>query len=223
MTTTIGRFAISPRLLGAAIAVTVFTLAASTADAHWFLGARRFYGPDHTGWGFPNARYMHGWGHGYGHGCCGPHAGVWSAEKGVMPDGAMMPYSPDGHNTGSPAPNKSTDPRTLRPGIPSQVPFLAYEANEAVTIAVAVPDDARLFVNGAPTRITGPYRQLVSREVETGATYRYELRAEIERNGKTLTESKSIDVKTGDVVEVEFNFANAASREELVLPQTSAR
>ena len=71
-------------------------------------------------------------------------------------------------------------------------------------LAVDVPADAKLFVNGQPTRSTGAKREFVSRGLERGASYTYEVRAEVIRDGQTVTETKKIDLRSGETARLAF-------------------
>jgi uncharacterized protein (TIGR03000 family) len=73
-------------------------------------------------------------------------------------------------------------------------------------LAVQVPEDARVYVNDQPTTSTGSRRQYVSRELEPGYSYTYEVRAEVVRDGKTLEQVRRVDLRAGEVVNVAFDF-----------------
>jgi uncharacterized protein (TIGR03000 family) len=73
-------------------------------------------------------------------------------------------------------------------------------------INVNVPADAKVFVNGAATTSMGAQRQFVSRGLTAGNRYTYEVRAEMERNGETVTETKSVTLAMGEQAQLAFNF-----------------
>jgi uncharacterized protein (TIGR03000 family) len=73
-------------------------------------------------------------------------------------------------------------------------------------INVNVPADAKVFVNGAATTSTGAQRQFVSRGLTSGNRYTYEVRAEMDRNGETVTETKSVTLAMGEQAQLAFNF-----------------
>lgn len=77
---------------------------------------------------------------------------------------------------------------------------------DAVMLSVWVPNDARIFVNGNTTNSTGSARNYISRGLQPGASYAYEVRAELVRNGKTLTETKQVTLVAGQRVNIEFGF-----------------
>jgi uncharacterized protein (TIGR03000 family) len=80
-------------------------------------------------------------------------------------------------------------------------------------LAVNVPEDAKIFVNGSPTSSTGAARQYVSRDLQTGFSYTYEVKAEVVRNGKTVEQVKSINLRAGQTAELAFDFPAADSIE----------
>ncbi len=61
-----------------------------------------------------------------------------------------------------------------------------------------VPEDARVYVNGTLTKTASNRRVYYSPRLEAGQSYFYEVRIEVEREGKTYTENKRVIVKAGD-------------------------
>jgi uncharacterized protein (TIGR03000 family) len=75
-------------------------------------------------------------------------------------------------------------------------------------VTVKVPEDARLFVDNVACPLTSTVRSFETPALEQGKSFAYNLRAEVTRNGKTMTESRKVLVEAGKTVEVEFkNFA----------------
>lgn len=74
-------------------------------------------------------------------------------------------------------------------------------------LTVEVPEDAKIFVNGQPTTSTGERREYVSRNLELGFTYSYEVRAEVVRDGQTIQETKKVDLKAGETARLAFALA----------------
>jgi uncharacterized protein (TIGR03000 family) len=73
-------------------------------------------------------------------------------------------------------------------------------------LTVNVPKDAKIFVNGQATSSTGEVRQYVSRDLKDGFSYTYEVRAEVVRDGKTIEETKTIDLRAGANNALAFTF-----------------
>lgn len=74
------------------------------------------------------------------------------------------------------------------------------------TIVVSLPAGARLTVDGAPTNSTSENRTLVTPNLEFGSTYVYTMRAEIVRDGQTVSEVKTVNVRGGETSVVQFSF-----------------
>jgi uncharacterized protein (TIGR03000 family) len=78
-----------------------------------------------------------------------------------------------------------------------------------VLLSVHVPAEAKVFVNDLATRSTGNDRRYLSRGLTSNREYTYTVRAEIERDGKLLTETKVIKVQGGQASDVSFTFEDA--------------
>lgn len=80
-------------------------------------------------------------------------------------------------------------------------------------LTVDVPEDAKIFVNGQATKSTGEHREYVSRNLELGYTYTYDIRAEMIRDGETVVELKKVDLKAGQTARLAFGIAPSKSLE----------
>jgi len=82
------------------------------------------------------------------------------------------------------------------------------------TIVVTLPENARLSIDGEPTRSTSTRRVFVSPSLEQGKEYTYTLQAEINQDGKPVTITRDVTVQAGKEVNVklEANVAGVASR-----------
>jgi uncharacterized protein (TIGR03000 family) len=78
------------------------------------------------------------------------------------------------------------------------------------SLIVHLPADARLTIDGDPTRSTSGARWFVSPPLEPGKTFHYNLRAEVVRDGKRLTETRRVAVRAGQVSAVTIAFAGQA-------------
>ena len=79
-----------------------------------------------------------------------------------------------------------------------------------VSLVVRLPADARLTIDGYPTRSTAGTRWFVSPPLEPGKTYHYDLQAEVMRGGKRLTETRRVAVRAGQGSAVTMAFAGGA-------------
>jgi uncharacterized protein (TIGR03000 family) len=84
-------------------------------------------------------------------------------------------------------------------------------AKGSTILAVSVPQEAKVYVNGMLTKTPGAYRRYISRGLTPGLQYTYEIRAELERDGKSLSDSRLVQVRAGDTTQVAFDFAADAS------------
>lgn len=64
-------------------------------------------------------------------------------------------------------------------------------------INLHVPGDAKVFINGVATTSSGLRRNYISRGLEAGKQYTFEVRAEVIRDGETVSETKSVTLGGG--------------------------
>ena len=81
------------------------------------------------------------------------------------------------------------------------------KTEQQAMLIVNLPAQARLLVDDHLTSSTSAQRVLQTPPLTQGSTYAYVLRAEIERDGKTLTETQRVTVRAGGQTRVSFNFA----------------
>jgi uncharacterized protein (TIGR03000 family) len=74
------------------------------------------------------------------------------------------------------------------------------------TIIVSLPAGARLSVDGTPTNSASEVRTLVTPNLEVGSTYVYTMRAEIVRDGQTVAQTQTVNVRGGQTSTVQFQF-----------------
>jgi uncharacterized protein (TIGR03000 family) len=71
---------------------------------------------------------------------------------------------------------------------------------------VQVPEDAVVIINDHTTTSTGADRSYVSKGLDAGGTYRYEVRAEITRNGETFSETKVVELHSDQSTDLTFDL-----------------
>jgi uncharacterized protein (TIGR03000 family) len=98
--------------------------------------------------------------------------------------------------------NSSSGGYSSRPLVSSSRPNL-----DSALLTVSVPADAKVFVNGQPTRSTGELRQYASSGLEPAAVYGYRVRAEFVRNGKPISEEKTVQLTAGQTSSLSFSAA----------------
>jgi uncharacterized protein (TIGR03000 family) len=75
-------------------------------------------------------------------------------------------------------------------------------------LTVWVPYEAKVTINGLPTKSTGSKRHFVSYGMHPGYTYKYEVKAEVVREGKIVTEVQTISLVAGEQGGIAFGFNN---------------
>jgi uncharacterized protein (TIGR03000 family) len=73
-------------------------------------------------------------------------------------------------------------------------------------IVVSLPANAKLFVDGTATKATEATRVFASPALEPGKEYYYTFTGEVIRGGETLTSTKSVAVRAGQIVDVQLDF-----------------
>jgi len=80
------------------------------------------------------------------------------------------------------------------------------EATGEAVLELEVPENARVFVNGKETTSTGVQRRFVSRGLQRGFTYTYEIKVEDEVDGEMVTETKTVRVTSGQESKLAFEL-----------------
>jgi uncharacterized protein (TIGR03000 family) len=78
-------------------------------------------------------------------------------------------------------------------------------------LVVELPADAKLFIDDQPMKTPSAKRVFSTPTLQKGQAYYYELRAEIVRDGKTITENKRVVVSAGAEIPVTFTELLAAA------------
>jgi uncharacterized protein (TIGR03000 family) len=115
-------------------------------------------------------------------------------------------YSPDlssglAYNPGYSAPY-SYQPALASPGgsaLGSPAP------DTAAHVTVNVPADAGVWFDGNQTRSTGPVREFISPSLTPGQWYAYEVRARWHKDGREVTQTRTVAVTAGAHLRVDFS------------------
>jgi uncharacterized protein (TIGR03000 family) len=86
--------------------------------------------------------------------------------------------------------------------------------NAPAHIVVNLPQDARLLVDGNPTKQTGASRTFVSPPLQAGIDYSYNLTVEVVRDGKTMSRTKSVPIRAGQTVNVDLSTVGTEDEAE---------
>ena len=103
--------------------------------------------------------------------------------------------------------NKPPVPET--PNDAGQPDATSTDAGGDAVLRVNVPTDCVVTINGKQTKTSGSSRQYVSRNLKYTQAYPYEIQATVVRDGKTLSQTKVVDLSGGVQREVHFDFDSA--------------
>lgn len=166
-------------------------------------GSSGGWGGSSGGWGGSSG----GWGSSGGGAFYGSGFDAYPVDPSLMVPPGYGPVPP-----GYPAPGGTLPPAGAPlPGAPVPGPGGLPPAEASLRradglLAVSVPEDAKVYVNGLATTSTGNARQYVSRDLTPGYNYNYEVRAEVVRDGRTLDQVKTVNVRAGDTASLAFDF-----------------
>jgi uncharacterized protein (TIGR03000 family) len=104
-----------------------------------------------------------------------------------------------------PAPDKATSPPAPKSGT---------SLGNGAKIIVDLPTDAKLYIDDRPIKVTSQHPIFATPNLEYGKTYYYELRAEMVKDGKTLTDSKRVVFHAGDELRESFTSLAAGTKEK---------
>ncbi len=92
-------------------------------------------------------------------------------------------------------------------GTPSnRLSNIDVRSSRGVIFTIWAPNQAKVYVNGTPTKSVGSKRTFASINLKPGLKYQYVIDAVVEKDGQTYSESKTIVVSAGDVKTIAFAF-----------------
>ncbi len=97
-------------------------------------------------------------------------------------------------------------PAAPAPAEPAPLKTSDATAEESGVLTVWVPYDAKVTVNGLETRSTGSRRQFISYGLKPGFEYKYEVRAQVVRNGQIEEDVRTVTLTAGQITAVAFGF-----------------
>jgi uncharacterized protein (TIGR03000 family) len=151
-----------------------------------------------------------GYGGGYG-GCYGGYGGGYGGCYGGSPyagcvGGTVVPYHPPEDVKKMPKPDdkkkKDDDKDDSVRTLPAMAP---------ATIVVNLPADAKLTVDDNATSSTSERRLFVTPNLMTGREYHYTLKAEVIRDGKTVSVEEHVAVRPGEETRVTLKLPSAVA------------
>jgi len=209
------------KTLAVVVAVALLTQSAQAGWRHHHRGwgsSGGSWGSSGGSWGSSGGYYYGSSGGSWGGYYGGSSGGSWGGYYGGSSGGSSGGYYYGGSSGGSSggayhgvpaAPAAPTAPATPpTPPAPADGdaafhPTYGPLRNSAM-LNVKVPADAKVFVNDRITASTGEDREFISRDLQPGAQYSYKVRAEFVRNGKPVTEEKTIRLSAGQTNSLNF-------------------
>lgn len=138
---------------------------------------------------------------GASYGSTGSHSSSYGS-AGSVSYGSAGSYSSSYGSTGSSYSSGYMGVSTLSPSTTSMLAsHSSSNASDeaAIHLNVDVPEKAKVFVNDAPTTSTGMSRQFVSRGLEAGKKYKFDVRVELtDASGTLVSDTKSVTLTAGD-------------------------
>ena len=163
------------------------------------------------GWGGCSSCGYYGWsgcsscgyawgGYGYGSSCCG--TSVAYSGCGCSTCGGGQTIEPAGTAPTPPTP----PPSSGAPGAASPGHTSIEAPREGTFLTVLVPDDAKVTINGMLTKSSGSQRLYVSYGLRPGTSYAYQVKAEVVRGGKVVTDEQTVSLTAGTQRGIAFGF-----------------
>ncbi len=121
------------------------------------------------------------------YGCCGGCYGCWGCSGCYGCYGGVVAY-----------------PAYYVASAPAPAPDVKVAAANQATVIVQLPADARLYVDGQKADLTSAKRSFITPALEAGREYYYTIKAETDRDGGTLSQSRRVIVRAGQVARVDF-------------------
>jgi uncharacterized protein (TIGR03000 family) len=85
------------------------------------------------------------------------------------------------------------------------------DAPSPARVTVRLPAEARLWVDGVSCPLTSDTRTFVTPRLQPGQQYAYSMRAEMVRDGQSVTQTQRVLVSAGRQVDVNFGTLTATS------------
>lgn len=101
-------------------------------------------------------------------------------------------------------PPAGKQPEVVPPPKPKQPKESDTSLNEQARLIIEVPADAQLFIDGQPMKTTADRRVFRTPKLDRKLTYYYDVKAEVVRDGKTVTSTKRVILRAGEEVRAVF-------------------
>ena len=124
--------------------------------------------------------------------CCGMSVGYSGCGGCSSCGGGQIISEPAGMPAAPMSPSNS--PPAVTP--PKSTSIDSANSDSAI-LTVSVPSDAKVTINGLPTKSTGSERRYVSYGLQPGHVYAYKIKVEIVREGRIVPEEQTVSLTAG--------------------------
>jgi uncharacterized protein (TIGR03000 family) len=100
---------------------------------------------------------------------------------------------------------------TARPAAPASVAAAAPVATGRIVFSVAVPSDAKVYINDRSTTSTGTLRSYAAGGVTPGYMYGFTVRCERVVDGRLVSETQTVRLTPGQTSQLAFNLTPATT------------
>ncbi len=136
---------------------------------------------------------------------CGTCDTCCSSDAGLAPAAPTRAETPTEAPSDPPA-GEAADPLGVEPEAQEPTTRSQPTRDNSGLLTIYVPYDAKVTVNGYETVSKGSRRQYVSHGLKSGLAYKYEIRAEVLRDGRPAIETQTVTLTAGDHTSVAFGF-----------------
>jgi uncharacterized protein (TIGR03000 family) len=105
-----------------------------------------------------------------------------------------------------PTPADPATPPPPAPAEPAAPKTTGTSSAESGFLTIWVPYDAKVTVNGMETKSKGSRRQFVSFGLKPGFSYKYEVKAQVIRDGQVQEDTRTVILTAGEISAVAFGF-----------------
>jgi uncharacterized protein (TIGR03000 family) len=88
--------------------------------------------------------------------------------------------------------------------------YYSSDTDQRASLVLDVPSDAKVYFQEQPTTSTGTRRSFRSPALESGKTYVYTIRVDLERDGRVVSNTQKARVRAGSRIELAFDEAEQA-------------
>ena len=120
-----------------------------------------------------------------------------------------------GSGSRNPPPNPSL-PRPL-----DDSTYVAPPTDTKAVLNLVLPERAKVYINGKLTRTPGAFRSFVSKRLTEDKDYKYQVKAVIKKDGKSVVRSKLVTMRPGVNQTVKLDFENAQTTLALTVPKNA--